>query len=82
MEFSRPQDVYMRIALTLEDDIARRLKELARITSRSFREVVNDAIRMGLGLGHLSPGDYGDFVVRPKACGFRAGIDPTKLNQM
>lgn len=72
----------MRTTLTLEDDLARRLRELARSTDRNFKEVVNDAIRKGLSLGDASPDSQERFVVRPRACGFRSGVDPTKLNQL
>ena len=71
----------MRTTLTLEDDLARRLKELARSTDRNFKDVVNDAIRKCLSLGQRPPADQERFVVRAKACGFRTGVDPTKLNQ-
>ena len=72
----------MRTTLTLEDDLARRLKQLARNTGKSFKEVVNATIRKGLSLGDAPVGDLEPFRVVPKACGFRAGIDPTKLNQL
>ena len=41
----------MRTTLTLDDDLALKLKELVRSTDRKFKEVVNDAIRKGLSLG-------------------------------
>ena len=72
----------MRTTLTLEDDLAKKLKELARGTDRKFKEVVNDAIRKGLSLGEPPPADQERFVVRARACGFRTGVDPTKLNQL
>lgn len=72
----------MRTTLTLEDDLAMKLKELARSTDRKFKEVVNDAIRKGLSLGEPPPADQERFVVRARACGFRTGVDPTKLNQL
>jgi hypothetical protein len=72
----------MRTTLTLEDDLDSRLKKLARSTGKSFKEVVNSAIRKGLSLGDAPVGDQDPFRVVPKACGFRAGIDPTKLNQL
>ena len=75
-------DVYMRTTLTLDDDLAGRLKELARSTDRNFKDVVNDAIRKGLSLGQRPPADQERFVVRAKACGFRTGVDPTKLTQL
>jgi uncharacterized ferredoxin-like protein len=72
----------MRTTLTLDDDLARRLKELARATDRNFKEVVNETIRKGLAVGELPRASEDRFQVQPKACGFRSGIDTTKLNQL
>ena len=38
----------MRTTLTLDDDVAAKLKTEARRTGRPFREVVNDILRRGL----------------------------------
>ena len=38
----------MRTTLTLEPDVAAKLRLKARKTGRSFKEVVNDALRIGL----------------------------------
>ena len=38
----------MRTTLTLDDDLYMALSERARITGRSFKEVVNEALRRGL----------------------------------
>ncbi len=38
----------MRTTLTLDEDVAARLKSEARRTGRPFREVVNDLLRRGL----------------------------------
>lgn len=38
----------MRTTLTLDDDIAAKLRAEARRSGRPFREVVNDALRRGL----------------------------------
>ena len=38
----------MRTTLTLDDDVAAKLKSRARRSGRPFREVVNDALRTGL----------------------------------
>ncbi|MCU0234048.1 MAG: ribbon-helix-helix domain-containing protein [Thermoanaerobaculales bacterium] len=72
----------MRTTLTLDDDVARQLKRLARSTDRSFKEVVNEAIRRGLNVGNPPEPDLPRFAVQAEARGFRAGIDPTKLNQL
>lgn len=72
----------MRTTLTLDDDVARALKERARTTGISFKEVVNAAIRRGLQAGEASGGALEPFVVRPKHCGFRVGVDLRRLNQV
>lgn len=41
-------DVTMRTTLTLDDDVAEELRTLAHRTRRSFKDVVNEAIRTGL----------------------------------
>ena len=38
----------MRTTLTLDPDVAKALRQLAHDTQRSFKQVVNDAIRAGL----------------------------------
>ena len=54
----------MRTTLTIEDSLARKLKSLAQRSGRSFKQVVNDAIRAGL-------------VQRPKVKPYR--LRPTPL---
>lgn len=38
----------MRTTLTLDEDVAAKLKSLARRSGRAFREVVNETLRRGL----------------------------------
>lgn len=72
----------MRTTLTLEDDLARKLKELARRRGISFKEAVNDSIRAGLRQG-LKPERRDErFQVEPSHCGFVAGVDVGKINQL
>jgi hypothetical protein len=40
----------MRTTLTLEDHIAKRLQEKAHQTRRPFKDVVNEALALGLGV--------------------------------
>ena len=76
-------DVFvMRTTLTLDDDLGSRLKELARSTGRSFKEVVNEAIRRGLSLGDEPPEKPEPFRVEARVRGFRPGIDTGRLNQL
>lgn len=72
----------MRTTLTLDDDLARQLKEQARRSGKSFKEVVNATLRHGLARGHKPADRLPPFRVKPKVCGFRSGVDSMKLNQL
>lgn len=72
----------MRTTLTLDDDVAHQLRELARQRGASFKEVVNDTLRAGLQRGRKPATRLPPFRVVPKACGFRSGVDVLRLNQL
>jgi len=72
----------MRTTLTLDDDLFTRLKDLARDGGLSFKEVTNQVIRRGLSSGDGPAEGPKPFRVRAKACGFKPGVDPLKLNQI
>jgi len=72
----------MRTTLTLDEDLAKRLKELARQGGRSFKEVTNEVIRRGLSFGESQVEGITPFRVEAKACGLKPGVDPHKLNQI
>lgn len=72
----------MRTTLTLDDDLAGALKKRAHATGRSFKAVVNEAIRRGLSTGSALLDEPEPFRVQPHSCGFRPGIDTAKLNQL
>jgi len=72
----------MRTTLTLDEDLAKRLKELAREGGRSFKEVTNEVIRRGLSSEESQVKGVPRFLVEPRACGLRPGVDPHKLNQI
>jgi len=72
----------MRTTLTLDDDVAEKLRQLARGSGRSLKAVVNDALRRGLSTGAKPLQESPPFKVRARAGGFRAGIDIGKLNQL
>ena len=44
----------MRTTLTLDEQIAKALKEVAHRTGKPFKQVVNEALRAGLAAGHAS----------------------------
>jgi len=72
----------MRTTLTLDDDLAKRLRELAGHGGRSFKEVTNEVIRRGLSAGAPQVEGVRPFRAEPQACGFKPGVDPLKLNQI
>ncbi len=71
----------MRTTITLDDDIARKLKEISRREGKAFKQVVNETLRMGFR-EKACPREESLFRVEAKHCGFRPGIDIGKLNQL
>lgn len=64
-----------RTTLTLEDDVATRLREEARKQGRPLKAVVNDALRAGLAQPASSSDAVSPFRVEPRDLGLRPGID-------
>lgn len=72
----------MRTTLTLDDDVATKLHQLAHRRRLPFKEVVNAVLRRGLTApGHGGAG-AGSFRVETFRSALRAGIDPMRLNQL
>jgi hypothetical protein len=71
----------MRTTLTIDDDLAALLKRRARELGLPFKDVVNRALRGGLG-EHAKPRRLRTLRTIPHAFGFRPGIDLDKLNQL
>jgi predicted transcriptional regulator len=71
----------MRTTITLEPDVAEKLKKLAHITRRSFKATIDEVLRRGLATQERAASQR-PFIVEPHAGGFRPGIDQTKLNQL
>ena len=72
----------MRTTLTLDDDVARQLRERVKHSGDSFKEVVNTTLRKGLRRGAKPAAQLPRFEVKAKACGLRAGVDILRLNQL
>jgi Ribbon-helix-helix protein, copG family len=72
----------MRTTLTLDEDVAKQLQEKARRSGESFKEIVNETLRRGLRSGEKPARRLPRFEVKPKACGFRRGVDVLRLNQL
>ncbi len=71
----------MRTTLTLDDDLAERLTELAHRTRRPFKAVVNEAIREGLGDSKKRLA-VRPFKIKTYPLGLRPGLDDRRLNQL
>lgn len=71
----------MRTTLTLDSDVARHLQATVRQRKVTFKEAVNTALRAGLAM-ETAPKAASRFRVRPHRGGFRAGIDPHRLNRL
>ena len=52
----------MRTTLTIEDDVAVRLERLRRERDTNLKDVVNDALRQGLGLHRNEAGQVAQTV--------------------
>jgi hypothetical protein len=72
----------MRTTLTLDDDVATKLRELAHRRRLSFREVVNSVLRRGLVAQESRDKPNHPFQVDAFRSAFRPGVDPLKLNQL
>lgn len=64
----------MRTTLTLEDDVAAKLKEEMRRTGRTFKETVNSALRAGLNAARDRAPDK-PFVVRARDLEAGPGVE-------
>ncbi len=74
-------DVYiMRTTLTLEPEVAEKLKQEASTTRQSFKKVVNSALKRGLNLE--APRRRKTFRVKAISSEFAPGVDPLHLNRL
>jgi hypothetical protein len=64
----------MRTTLTLDDDIAAKLRAEVRKSGHSFRETVNRVLRLGLNAPRV-PVRTRKFVVRPRPLNVKAGVN-------
>jgi hypothetical protein len=71
----------VRTTLTIDDDLAGLLKRQARELGLPFKDVLNRALRAGLGEA-AKPRRRTAPKTIPHAFGFKPGIDLDKLNQL
>jgi predicted transcriptional regulator len=72
----------MRTTLTLDDDVATKLRQLAHRRRRPFKEVVNAVLRRGLAAPQRGDDGTRSFQVETFRSALRAGVDPMRLNQL
>lgn len=71
----------MRTTLTLDPDVARMLQDEAHRLRKPFKQVVNDALRRGLGPGTARRG-RSRYRVKPHVANLRPGLDAGRLNAL
>ena len=76
-----PVDIMMRTTLTLEKDVALRLKTEMRRSGRSLKETVNDLLRVGLENSRRTP-QARPFRVRARPLGLKPGLDYDNIGEL
>jgi hypothetical protein len=71
----------MRTTLTLDEDIAAKLKAESRKTGRPFKQVVNDTLREGF-LTRQSRKRLPPFKVKARPLGLRPGLNYDKISEL
>ena len=71
----------MRTTLTIDDGIARKLKVVAARQQKSFKEVVNQALKKGLGSSSTKPVRR-KVRLKTKALKYQKGVDEVKLKDL
>lgn len=71
----------MRTTLTLDEDVAKRLKEKCRKTGQSFKQVVNETLREGL-VPRKVPTSRKRFRVQSQPLGLRSGLSYDDVSEL
>ena len=71
----------MRTTLTLDPDVEQLLRREIRRTDSNMKAVVNDALRLGLGMRGKPPRSS-RYKVQPHDFGVRPGVDRDRFNQL
>lgn len=70
----------MRTTVTLDADVERLLRSAVQRSQRSFKEVLNNAVRCGLGAD--SQAAASDFKIEARPLRIRPGLDPVRLHHI
>ena len=73
-------DVHMRTTLTLDPDVAARVRKETAGGKRGLKEVINERLRIGFGISVQESAEL--FKVNPHRSAYRPGVDTGKLNQL
>ncbi|MBI2059250.1 MAG: DUF2191 domain-containing protein [Nitrospirae bacterium] len=71
----------MRTTLTLDQDVAAKLKSRARRLGKPFKEVVNEVLRTGFA-SEKPPGPLPPFEVKTRSMGLRSGISLDNISEL
>jgi len=71
----------MRTTITLDPDVAARVRQEMRRTGDGLKAVINRVLRLGLGVSGKTP-PARRFEVRPHPFSFKPGVDLDRLNQL
>ncbi len=71
----------MRTTVTLDPDVARMLNDQAARSRKSFKETLNNALRLGLARSSESKSTE-TFKIEARPMGLRGGIDPARFNSL
>jgi len=72
----------MRTTLTLDDDLAAKLRQFAHRRRISFKQAVNSVLRDGFAVDEQGAARQGPFRIAPFDSPFKPGVDPLRLNQL
>lgn len=72
----------MRTTVTLDDDVATRLRDFAHRKRLSFKDAINALLRRGLTAQEGGPRAAKPFRVHTFRSSLRAGVDPLRFNQL
>lgn len=73
-------DVFMRTTLTIDEEIAERIRKEVALGKRSLKAVINQALRRGLGLESVKRAE--PYRVKAHSSPFAPGVDAGRLNQL
>ncbi len=71
----------MRTTLTLDEDVAQKTKQLAKILKKPFKVVLNEALRKGLDQVE-KPQNRRDYATNPHEMGLREGLSIDNIQEL